>query len=308
MSKEISNINKILDNTTETYKNNTMQLAVFKLNDENYYGINVNKVKSFVKTSDCKISLSLSDDKYTEGFIVVRDETYPLLNLDKWIMNKPLEVREYAKVILCEFNQQRIAFLATDILRIYNKNSGELERTAINESKITYLTKIKLTDKSDEKEELCIILDVENCINEINGKDIGKLVELENLEKVKFRKQLLIAEDSKIAQQIISEIAKKTGVSFILFNDGNELIKYIESHGSVEDIGLVISDIEMPIKDGFQVVQILKNNQKTKNIPIYLNTSMSNDGVKHKAEELGAGFVEKTSPKKIVEIIIEHCS
>lgn len=308
MEKSTTRINQLLNNTTETYKNNTMQLAVFRLNDNNYYGINVNKVKSFVKRSDCKISLSLSDDKYTEGFIVVRDETYPLLNLDKWINNKPLEVEQYAKVILCEFNQQKIAFLATDILRIYNKNSSELEKTAINESKITYITKIKLSDKNDEKEELCIILDVENCINEINGKDIAKLVELENLEKIKFKKQLLIAEDSKIAQKIITEIAQKTGVSFVLFNDGNELIKYIESHSDVNNIGLVISDIEMPVRDGFQVVQALKSNQNTKNIPIYLNTSMSNDGVKNKAHELGAGFIEKTSPKKIVDIIIEHCS
>lgn len=308
MGKEISSINRMLDNTIETYKNNTMQLAVFKLNDENYYGINVNKVKSFVKTSDCKMSLSLSDDKYTEGFIVIRGETYPLLNLDKWILNKPLNVKEYKYIILCEFNQQQIAFLVTNILRIYNKNSNELERTAINESKITYITKIKFTDKNDEKEELCIILDVENCINEINGRDVAKLVELNNIEKVTLKKQLLIAEDSKIAQRIISEIAQKTGVSFVLFNDGNELIKYIESHTNVDNIGLVISDIEMPVKDGFQVVQLLKNNPMTKNIPIYLNTSMSNDGVKHKAEELGAGFIEKTSPTKIVEIITKYCS
>jgi two-component system chemotaxis response regulator CheV len=55
---------------------------------------------------------------------------------------------------------------------------------------------------------------------------------------------------------------------------------------------------------GFTVIQHLKSQASTKNIPIIVNSSMTGDNNKREAELLGAdGFVDKTKSKDIIPLI-----
>jgi CheY-like chemotaxis protein len=63
----------------------------------------------------------------------------------------------------------------------------------------------------------------------------------------------------------------------------------------------------MPYVDGYQVLSYIKNSPQFKHIPVFVNTSMSNEGVITKVEELGAvGFVAKTNPKEFIRQIEQH--
>jgi len=360
----MKNITDIVSNTTDSFKNNTMQIAVFSLlGNKTKYGINVNKVKSFVRKDDCLITYYnfQSVDKVL-GVVIVRDETYPLISLDKWINEEDkVNKEDYNIVILTEFSKKKVAFLVKDILRIYNKSSEELEKSDISDNKISYITKIEVENKElemevrnlkaklleleskilrkrkyteekirqfeveekeinnkiskiekqieDKTEELCVILDVETLLFEISG-DTEVEEKIDLIEKKEYGKEILIAEDSKMAIKILERIMAKINVKYKIFTDGDKLINFLETKDEeyIKKIGLIITDIEMPVKDGFQVLKYVKSS-KWKNVPVIVNSSMSNDGVAMKTEHLGAdGFIEKTEPETINKLVDKYCS
>ncbi|MNN82966.1 chemotaxis-specific methylesterase [compost metagenome] len=73
-----------------------------------------------------------------------------------------------------------------------------------------------------------------------------------------------------------------------------------------QEIGLVITDIEMPIRNGYQVIKYIKQESAYGNIPVLSLTSMTNQGVKDKVMELGAlDLVNKSDLKQLYSYIKE---
>jgi CheY-like chemotaxis protein len=72
---------------------------------------------------------------------------------------------------------------------------------------------------------------------------------------------------------------------------------------------LIIMDIIMPIMDGFKATEILKNDKRTKNIPIFMLTNLSQDDDIEKGKELGADDYFITSnhtPSEFISKIKEY--
>ncbi len=107
---------------------------------------------------------------------------------------------------------------------------------------------------------------------------------------------ILAVDDKKENLDIILDILSDYDV--IPVTSGQKALQVIDE----EDIALVLLDIVMPELDGFQVCQILKNNTKTKHIPIVFTTAKTDEESISKAYEAGADdYVSK--PLKKAEVI-----
>jgi two-component system chemotaxis response regulator CheV len=116
---------------------------------------------------------------------------------------------------------------------------------------------------------------------------------------------VLIAEDSKTAQRHLRQIFTQAKIAYQIFNNGKDLIDYINSHPNPSSIPAVITDIEMPEMSGFTVVRLLKANPLTKLIPVIVNSSMTGANNKREASGLGAdGFIDKTKSQNIIPLIV----
>ncbi|MDD5260176.1 MAG: response regulator [bacterium] len=73
------------------------------------------------------------------------------------------------------------------------------------------------------------------------------------------------------------------------------------------DPDLILLDIMLPDKDGFDVLKDLKENEKTKSIPIIMLTALKSDPVKFKAATLYAEefMVKPVTVRMLVEKIEE---
>ncbi len=80
--------------------------------------------------------------------------------------------------------------------------------------------------------------------------------------------------------------------------DGQSALEILEE----EDIDIVLLDINMPVMDGFEVCQKIKNNPKTKDIPIIFITASTNEESIEKAYEVG-GVDYITKPFKAREVL-----
>lgn len=55
-----------------------------------------------------------------------------------------------------------------------------------------------------------------------------------------------------------------------------------------KEVHLLITDIEMPIMDGHRLTKLVKSDDATKHIPVIIFSSLVNEEMKRKGEDLGA--------------------
>ena len=295
----MSGISGSVEQMTQGHLRNVQQLAVFYTGHNNIYAINIAKVKAFIITEEVAINDTPKDSDVIAGIATIRGEPVTLINLDAWLGLKALDVRDYKLIIFCEFNHKKIGFLVKDMLDIVEKTTQELRHTEETNSKITYTTYVKVNNK----DELCTVFNAEQLLRDIHwtndGEDeVRKYVE----NKLESSKVILAAEDSGVAREVLNKFFQKTGVKYEIYQNGELLIKRIEELDP-NSIGMVLTDIEMPGTDGYQVASYIKNNKKFEHIPVVVNSSMTTDAVRGKMNQIGVdGFVGKTDIPTLFEL------
>jgi sigma-B regulation protein RsbU (phosphoserine phosphatase) len=100
-----------------------------------------------------------------------------------------------------------------------------------------------------------------------------------------MRNRILIVDDIKFNRIQIKDVLKDIqGIDFYDAEDGFQAIKEVEDN----DIDLIILDLMMPGKDGFDVLRELKAEVKFKDIPIIVYSGIDNIDSVNQALELGA--------------------
>ena len=111
--------------------------------------------------------------------------------------------------------------------------------------------------------------------------------------------KILIVEDNEISNNLLTVILEAEGYDVLRAYNGCNAYKIIEKN---TDIELVISDIQMPIIDGYTLLSMVRGNEKYKNIHFILYsayfTYLNN---KKMAYELGADlFIAKTGHNQVI--------
>lgn len=302
-----------VDASTNLAKNNEVQLLIFKIDaavTSAYYAINVFKTREVVEARHHHLTIIPSAHPLLEGTIVLRGLQIPILNLPKWLgVELSPENKKLSNLLICDFNGIIIGLRIMFAHRVIKKNWSEMhapESYRLGEDGVV-INDTRLSDGS-----LCLVLDYEKLLADVVPQAMVNIMESpENIKNKVIPAKLkngtvLIAEDSKTAQRHLKQIFINAGLSYLIFNNGKELIDYVSAHPDPSSIPAIITDIEMPEMSGFTVVKKLKANPSTKNIPVIVNSSMTGDNNKREAASLGAnGFINKTKSHNIIPLIIE---
>jgi len=97
-------------------------------------------------------------------------------------------------------------------------------------------------------------------------------------------KKILFVEDEPNLQKAIGEVLKQEGYSIFSALDGVEGLELVQK----EKPDLILLDLILPKKDGFEVLKDLKADEKTKDIPVIILTNLEGTGDVEKALDLGA--------------------
>jgi DNA-binding NtrC family response regulator len=96
---------------------------------------------------------------------------------------------------------------------------------------------------------------------------------------------------------------KEGTIIFHHFLDGKECYEYIEKHEGEVEFVLLLSDINMPVMDGFTLLKKLKENYPQ--LDVCMCSAYDTEEYINKAKELGAcGYIEKPLDFKILKKII----
>lgn len=117
------------------------------------------------------------------------------------------------------------------------------------------------------------------------------------------RYRVLVAEDNRLLsemyQQVLTRVGKVLGnsVDVLFTEDGRQALDIAFS----DPVDLVITDIYMPVMDGFQLVESLRGDARTCDIPVFVITS-GDDNEIQRAKTIGVDAVLK-KPVQFVQML-----
>lgn len=111
--------------------------------------------------------------------------------------------------------------------------------------------------------------------------------------------KILIVEDDTALQKTLQEFLTEEKFDVACAGDGEEGIRISQQ----EKPDLILLDIILPKKDGYEVIKELKSNKETVKIPIVLLTNLGGIHDVEKALELGATTYLIKSDYKLDEVV-----
>ena len=113
-----------------------------------------------------------------------------------------------------------------------------------------------------------------------------------------MKKVILLADDSPSIRKFVAFSLAMKGYEIISVSDGMEALEKLPT----EPINLVITDLNMPNVDGFELIKAIRANEELKEIPIIILSSMSGNDEIEKGMTCGANsyLIKPFDPKRIL--------
>jgi len=272
----------------------------------NLFGINVAKVREIMMA--CPVTPMQKSHPDIEGIFKPRTEVITVIDLAKHLKLPPSEKGNKDIFVITNFNNLSFAFHVHTVVGIDRISWSKIQKpdTIIYGGEEGVATGI-----AEFEDRLITILDFEKIIAEISPQTSIQATDLEVLgERGRNERPIVVVEDSNLLSKLIIESLHRAGyVNTSKFNNGQEAWDYIQEVRDRDEpisnsIACVISDIEMPLMDGHRLTKLLKGDMMLKGIPVILFSSLINEDMHKKGEELGADAqISKPEIVKLVSII-----
>ena len=96
-------------------------------------------------------------------------------------------------------------------------------------------------------------------------------------------KKILLIEDDPFLSSLLGNRLKKEGFDLISVKSGNEAVKTLKK----DAIDLVLLDIILPDKSGFEVLEDIKSDPQVAKTPVIIISNLGQDKDIEKAKDLG---------------------
>lgn len=226
----------------------------------------------------------LSEIQTIENHMVTRlhDTSLPLvslidtLNLTKTAVTERLNTDEVIVVVVKSVHYQ-VGFIVDRV---------EGEEEIFVKSMGPYLGKVHCVGGATilANGEVIVILDTDNLVQSAQQVTLSSLQPRNQRESQQKRKRILVVEDSLTTREL-----ERT----ILENSGYDVDTAIDGLDALEKLGqniydAVVSDIQMPRMDGFELCKSIKMNERFKAIPVIFVTALSKEDEKRRGITVGA--------------------
>ncbi|MDR1620380.1 MAG: chemotaxis protein [Clostridiales bacterium] len=281
---------------------NEMELMEFTIAGQ-AFGINIAKVREIMKCMPVKPMQNAHE--LIKGIFKPRDQVITVLSLDKYLSLPESRFPERDIFMITEFNGQTIAFHVHSVVGIDRVSWKDIQKP----DQIIYGGEEGVaTGIVEYDNRLITILDFEKIIAELSS---GSSIRVDDVRHMGVRAKketpILLAEDSALLGKLIADSLRAAGYTNIIkLDNGQEAYDYLtelKNGGAIVDreVALIISDIEMPQMDGHRFLKLVKEDATLRQIPFVLFSSLINDEMRVKGEQLGADA--QLSKPQIVNLI-----
>ncbi len=214
----------------------------------------------------------------TKQAIQVRDKIIPLARLDDVLQLKKrgLVEKRYRLAVIVRSIEKQLALIVDEMLgkqEVVVKTLGDHIARVKNIAGSTILG----------TGEVSLILDIASLIE--TAADIaGRPTLRPEVKKAKGTGSVLVVEDSITTAQSEQLILESAGYKVVVARNGQDALEILAK----DKPNLVVTDIVMPVMDGFKLVAEMRKNDLYKDIPIIVVTAKESEPDRKKGLELGA--------------------
>ncbi len=279
-----------------------------------HFGVNVAKVLKIIRMPVQVMRPPQCSHPSVIGAFLFQDRNrvIPLVGLAAYLDEKRAESNTQ-KVIITEFNEVITAFLVSGVTRIYRLRWSDVEQPddLVNRySKNAFTGLVKLDD------EVVFILYLEKIVFELDpraGQAFYSLA-IDNIETDRKVRILHVDDQALVRKMVKRALEQNSDFEVHSASSGKEALDRIQAwKKQAEDenlslhelIDVVITDIEMPVMDGYTLCKKIKDDDKLTGLPVYLFSSLINDEVRHKGLSVKAdGQFPKPQTESMAKDII----
>lgn len=302
----MSGILDTVNQRTQLVGQNRLELLTFRLMRKQRYGINVFKVKEVLQCP--KLTSMPNLHPLVKGVAHIRGQTISVIDMSLATGGMPITDPENRFIIISEFNRSTQGFLVGSVERIVNMHWESILPPPEGTGSSNYLTAV-----TEIEGELVEILDVEKILNQISPVNEEMSEEL-LANKPVFEEggseptTVLVADDSSVARRQVKRAVETIGYNVVLAHDGRDALDKLQAmaaEGTINDLALVISDIEMPEMDGYTLTTEIKKDPNLKDLHVVLHSSLSGVFNEAMVQRVGAdAFIPKFDPDELGEAVM----
>jgi two-component system chemotaxis sensor kinase CheA len=183
----------------------------------------------------------------------------------------------YIQILVLKSSDRTIAFCVDEVLNeqeILVKTLGKQLTRVRNVSGATILG----------SGEVVAILNVSDLVKSALKFSVSSIKRSKSQKQVEEKKSILVAEDSITSRILLKNILESAGYNVKTTINGLEALTELRSNS----FDLIVSDIEMPGVNGFDLVSKVRSDNRTSELPVVLVTAIESRGDRERGIDVGA--------------------
>jgi two-component system chemotaxis response regulator CheV len=288
-----------IEERTNLTGNNKFELLLFRLGGapgtdrRELYGINVFKVREILVMPT--ITAIANAPPHVKGIANIRGQIIPVIDLSAVVGCVPR--RGHTILMVTEFARTTQAFAVEEVDEIVRLDwSNVLAADGNGGGLVTSIAKL---DGDTEKGRLVQVLDVEQILRNVMPTVEEAITPASVGDAVSLPKGsiILAADDSPVARMMIEQGLNAMGTPFVMTKTGQEawdrlqameVAANAEGKTAHDKVALVLTDLEMPVMDGFTLTRNIKNEPRFKSIPVVIHSSLTGTANEAHVSSVGA--------------------
>ncbi|NOQ36381.1 MAG: response regulator [Methylococcaceae bacterium] len=210
--------------------------------------------------------------------VIVNKETIPLRYLSDILqLDESTEKKKFCFALILVHGMDKIALLVDDI-----KNEREIVLMPLNKPLNTVPNVMGATN--DNKGNIIMVLNPDSLVLSGLGRQKKTVAINDHQNSNQRTKRILIVDDSLTTRTVEKNILESQGFDVVSKINGVDALDWLEDDC---DFDLIITDIEMPKMDGFELTEKVKVHEKLQQIPVIIVSSLASE--EHQRKGLNAG-------------------
>ena len=281
-----------------------LELLLFRTSDDQVFGINVFKVQEIIPYQHLTQVPGMHPSVL--GVAHLRGRNMPIIDLARAIRKNSCEDLSRTNIIVTEHNRSVHGFLVGKVDRIVHTQWDQVRPPPQGSGRHTYVTSVTVIDP-----QMIAIRDVERVFDESTHTDT-KVSDALSASTGASGKRVLVIDDSSVARNQIRRALEQIGVECLVANDGRQALQQLDALKQQgidlrRHLSMIISDIEMPAMDGYQLTASLRAMPEMCDIYILLHSSISGEFNRDMVNRTGANrFIQKYHPDDLAEAVLSE--
>lgn len=261
-------------------------ILLFRLDTTQVFAVGTLKVRELVPY--IKLSVLPQSHPTVLGAACIRGNTIPVIDMAAAVGYRPLSKEEMAScyIIVTDCQRKEIGFLVRGIDSIKECNWRDIEAPPVGLGNKAFLTGVTRVD-----DKLVQLIDLELLFSNVFPDDPSSTqAVLTDVQREQLRQlNILLVDDSMVARKQLSDALDGINIPYQVTANGQDALSIMVAAADAQQpIDLLVSDIEMPGLDGYELAFEIRNRPSIALAYIILHTSLSSEISVAQAHQVGA--------------------